>query len=232
MKYEDFTIILPTLNEGGNIKELLEYLIKNYDGITIMLVDDGSTDRTKEIAEGFTKQHVTVFDRQKQHRERGLTNSIVDGILKSRSKYVIVMDADFQHPPEIVRSIAHRLTTGYELVIAIRAKVEDWPLFRKIISRSLIYLGKFVLFAERKQSSNDIFSGFFGVRRETFLKYYEKNKKRFVGDGYKVLFDFLKCVNKGMISIYEIPYTFVGRKEGKSKAGMKQGMAVLRSYFS
>lgn len=232
--YSEFTVVLPTLNEEKTIGEMLRRTLRSYDGCSIIVVDDGSDDLTSDIVKGFVKQNrrVKLFDRSIVGLERGLTASVVYGIVKSRTKYVIVIDADLQHPPEKIKDIAGKLSSGYDLAVANRAKVTDWAVYRKIISRAFMYAGKIILFAEAKETCVDIFSGFFGMKRDVFLSVYRKNRHRFVGEGYKVLFDFLKCIDRGTLRIGNVPFVFNTRRFGSSKASIGQGMALLKSFVT
>lgn len=225
--------MIPTLNEEKNIGELLKRITAGYPGMAVIVVDDGSRDKTLKIAGSarFRKQ-VKILDRKAKKRPRGLTASVIDGILESRSEYAIVIDADMQHPPERIKNIAAMLSAGSDLAVANRARVTDWSAYRKIISRVFMYTGKIILFITAKETCVDIFSGFFGVRRSVFMSVYLKNRRRFVGNGYKVLFDFLKCVDRGTLSISNVPFVFHIRRFGASKAGTAQGIALLRSFFS
>jgi dolichol-phosphate mannosyltransferase len=232
--YSEFTIILPTLNEEKTIGEMLRRILRSYRGCSVIVVDDGSEDLTREIVKGFAKQNhrVRLLDRSLMGLERGLTASVIYGILKAGTKYVIVIDADLQHPPEKIRDVAQKLGSGYDLVVANRAKVTNWAAYRKIISRAFMYAGKILLFVEARETCVDIFSGFFGIRRAVFLSVYRRNRKRFVGEGYKVLFDFLKCVDRGTLKIANVPFVFNIREAGSSKASIAQGMALLRSFLT
>ncbi|MEM0094544.1 MAG: glycosyltransferase [Candidatus Micrarchaeaceae archaeon] len=232
MDYKNVTVVLPTLNEEATIGLLIRYLIREYRGIRIIVVDDGSKDGTKKIVNRFSKRSVEFFDRHAAHLKRGLTFSIIDGILRAKTKYVIVMDADMQHPPEKIKALAECLERGYDLAVAVRRTVKGWQFYRKLISKTLIYIGYFILSIRGKSMCDDIFSGYFGVRRSMFSYIYKKNSERFVGEGYKVLFDLLKCIDKGSIRICNVPFTFRLRKSGRSKAGLKQGLALIKSFFS
>jgi len=86
---------------------------------------------------------------------------VIDGIYASKTKYVIVMDADMQHPFEVIKEIKKKFDEGYNLVVATRASVKNWALHRKIISRLLIYIGYLVLYLEGSARCEDIFSGLF-----------------------------------------------------------------------
>lgn len=232
--YKKFTVVLPTLNEKRTIGEIVRYITRNYAGSKVLVVDDGSSDGTKEMVLDISKENadVSLFDRHAKGLARGLSASIIDGIMHSGTEYVIVMDADMQHPPGKIQDIAVKLMEGNDLVVANRAKVNNWALYRKIISRVLMYTGKIVLFIRAKETCVDIFSGYFGIRREIFDDVYGKNRRRFVKEGYKTLFDFLKCVERGKLMIANVPFVFHTREFGKSKASTKQGLAVLKSFTS
>jgi len=234
MNYSAYTLIIPTLNEESTIGLLIKYVLSHYHGMHVLVMDDGSTDNTAEIVRRIAKSNAEVkfIDRRAQGLQRGLTASIVHGISIANTKYAIIIDADLQHPPEVIGKIAQCLEKHNDLVIATRASVTDWPLFRRIVSKSLMLVGVFVLFLRSAQQSSDIFSGFFGVRSSFFMRVYKANKNRFIGNGYKALFDLLKCVHKGSVRVCEVPYVFNSRKEGKSKAGVKQALALLKSFVS
>lgn len=234
MNYDDFTIVLPTLNEEGTIGVLIRRLLAQYRGISVVVVDDGSSDgtRAKVMAISRKERRVRFIDRAGKHRERGLTASAVDGILESKTRFCIVMDADLQHPADVIRFMAPKLERGYGLVVATRADVKDWELYRKLISKTLIWIGYAILIASGRSRCNDIFSGFFGVDRKLFAKTYNDNRSRFVGGGYKILFDFLKCTRDGEVKMDQVPYSFGVREHGNSKAGFRQGMLLFKSFFT
>ncbi len=230
MNFADTTLVLPTLNEARNISKVISGVRNNFDGIRIIVVDDGSTDSTKEEVAKF--KGVGFFDRSKRNLGKGLTASIIYGITHSKTKFVIVMDADLQHPFEKIKNIHSNLLNGSNLCVGTRKKVEEWPLYRQIISKTLMKLAELTLAARNAESCDDVFSGFFGVERTLFLDIYSSNKKRFVGYGYKVLFDFLKCIPKHTLRMSEISYTFRNRKYGTSKASLPQAVALLRSFLT
>ncbi len=234
MQYNEFTVVLPTLNEGKNIAELISNLKKRYRGVSVIVADDGSKDNTVEEAKRMNKLYgnVKVIERKKLRRDKGLTASVIDGIKECRTKYAVVMDADLQHPYQVVGKIAERLYDGDKITVGIRAEVEDWPFYRKFVSKTLILVGYAVLFVRRSQSCGDIFSGFFGVERDFFLEVYSKNKGRFIGRGFKVLFDLLKCIRRNSVQASDVPYVFRNRKFGESKAGAGQVLDLVRSFVS
>ncbi len=232
MNYSDFTVVIPTLNEEGNIAMLMERLTAAYSGLSIIVVDDDSEDRTSKIVRDFSKKNRRVTLIERKGKPRGLTASAAEGIMAAKTKFALVMDADMQHPIGAIKSIAIKLRSGNDLVIGVRADVKDWALYRKIISKTLITVAYAILIVSGKSRSKDIFSGFFGVDRRLFAQVYSRNRKRFVQGGYKILYDFLKCMRHKEMRIGEVPYSFGHREFGMSKAGFKQGMLLFKSFAS
>jgi hypothetical protein len=93
-------------------------------------------------------------------------------------------------------------------------------------------MGNAVLRAQGSTTSSDIFSGYFGIEKKYAERIIRNNNKRFVGEGYKFLFDLLKCIPAGKTKIEEVPYIFKARLSGSSKAAIGQGVALLKSYLS
>lgn len=212
-----FSIILPTYNEAENIKILIPMLIDiwnskgfNYE---IIVVDDNSPDGTAEVAMEFSKVlPVRVFIRS--HR-LGLSSAIIYGANKAVYNYVIVMDADLQHPPEKTIDIAYLLSRGCDIVVASRYHVEGgiegWNKLRFLESKIATYLAHILLPATRKTS--DPMSGFFGCKKEYLLD------PRIKPMGYKILIEIL-CLNPNA-RVCDIPYKFKSRLHGKSKLSSK-----------
>lgn len=224
--FNDLNIIIPTLDEAENIGELLNQIIKLYPGAHITVVDDGSKDGTQSIVQ--RTKGVKLIDRKLQ-KIKGLTVSVMDGIMDSKQPYFIVMDADFQHPLYQVVNIYHTIIEGNQIVIGTRNQVlSDWPLSRRIVSKSAIFLGTMRLLISGKYYK-DVVSGFFGGYtapiKETIIKHGDK----FEMEGYKVLFDILKYIKEPTVDY--VKYDFGSRGAGSSKMGKKQVLCYFRSLF-
>lgn len=231
MTFKDFTIITPTLNEEENIGELISFLIKKYPGIQIIVCDDGSKDKTKEIVQSFSFKNKNVkLLKSDSDSIHGICRRVIEGAKNVKTKYLIVMDADFQHPPEKIGEIAKNLEQGWELVIGTRKKVKNWRFDRKLMSWLATWLGKVILFLKRKKIPKDILSGFFGIKTEIFNWATETYPQKFELPGYKVLFDLLKILPND-IKIKEVYYVFGQRKKGQSKIKTKHIILFLKSLF-
>lgn len=223
--WSSHTVLIPTLNEEENIGPLLEYLILLYPGLNIIVVDDGSHDRTREIAK---KKGVFVLDRSKKV-PKGICASVIDGASHVTTENFIVIDGDFQHPPEKIKEIVEMLSSA-EVVIGTRTKVaSDWPLFRRLMSTVATFLGRLRLLT-KPWKSGDIMSGFFGIRKQLFLATYHLHNYGYELEGYKVLFNTLKYLPLGT-RVAEVPYVFGERKRGHSKINNKQVWLYLKSLL-
>ena len=116
--YNDVTVIIPTLNEGRSIGDLLSSIVALYPEVHCLVADDGSIDRTKEVVLGLHKgnPNVMLLDRSKEP-VKGLTASARDGIYCCKTPYFVVMDGDTQHPPEYIRECVANLVMGSDFCI-------------------------------------------------------------------------------------------------------------------
>jgi len=225
MDYSHTTIIIPTLNEEDNIGKLISMLQWFYPHAQIIVSDEGSKDNTRDIAR---KAKAKILNREFKPIH-GLCASVVDAAKITKTKFIVVIDADFQHPPEKIKDIIEELKSN-DIVIGKRAKIdENWPWHRKLISKTAIYLGQLRL-SKKQFKCTDVMSGFFGIRTRTFQEIISQHENKFELTGYKVLFDTLKYAPKET-KVTEIEYEFKTREHGKSKMGIKQIFAYFKSLF-
>ncbi len=227
--YSDLTIIIPTLNEKENISDLIKILENKYNKVKIIISDDGSIDNTKEVIDKLIKKNKNIkFLNRKNKKVHGITASIINALIFVNTNKIIVMDGDMQHPPYMVKKIFEELDNN-DIVVATRTYVKNWGLKRKIISRVANYFVYIVFLLRRKQIIKDMMSGFFGIKTQIFKKIVKAKQKKFVGEGYKILVDILRLLNK-KVNIQEINYTtFHYRKKGKSKLNYWQFFNLIKS---
>ena len=117
------SIIIPTYNEAENIVQVLksidEYLPKNIV-VEAIVVDDNSPDGTGKVVENYINdaQNETGYSINVLHRKTksGLSSAILDGIQRSSSEIVVVMDSDFSHPPKIIPQLVEEIRiSDYDL---------------------------------------------------------------------------------------------------------------------
>ncbi|MCS7106493.1 MAG: glycosyltransferase family 2 protein [Acidilobaceae archaeon] len=209
------TVVIPTYNEAENVPKLIPALRRALEGIDyeLLFVDDDSPDGTWRIVEEEQRKDARVRLLRRVGR-RGLGSAIVEGIRAARGEFVVVMDADFQHPPELVPLLLREAERGAEVVVASRYRqgggVRGWSLARRVISWGASLLA-YLLLGEARKTSDPV-SGFFLVKRGLNMEGVE-------GRGYKVLLEIL-AANPGA-KVAEVPYVFSPRAAGRSKLGAR-----------
>lgn len=221
-KYK-FSIVLPVLNEGNNIKKLIlliKLYLKNYK-YELIFVDDNSSDNTKKIIKKYISNKIKYFLRKKNN---DLTLSCFLGIQKSKYQNIIIMDSDLQHHPRYLpKMISLYFKRKLDFVVAVRNFNEDVGLgfIRKFSS---IFLSKiFNYFLGYKVS--DPMSGFFMFRKLIYYKY----KNYLFGKGWKILADLI--YNKKNFFIQELPIKFLRRFKNKSKINFKVLANIIKLFF-
>lgn len=156
------SIVIPVYNEESGLAFTLESLrqIGLLNECEIVVVDDGSTDSTAEIAERFGGVRVV------RHRvNKGYGAALKTGIRAARAPKVVVLDGDGQHPAGSVRELI-RMLDEYVLVIGERDK-ESFQHRSRVAGKALIRLLAEYLFEQRIPDYN---SGFRGFRRQAILR--------------------------------------------------------------
>jgi dolichol-phosphate mannosyltransferase len=218
-------LVIPTLNEAGNIPVLLNRIHQSLStaGIDyeILVVDDNSQDGTADVVNECAEKdsRVRLFVRK---GARGLAGAVIHGWEHTDADLLGVIDADLQHPPEVLPSLLEPVLADADIAIASRYAhgngVGEWSRFRLFVSRAGI-LATAPL--QRKDLRvKDPLSGFFVVRRECI------EGLELQPEGFKIL---LEILVKGRIrKAVEVPFQFGNRHAGKSKADFK----VALQYFS
>lgn len=210
------SIVVPTFNERDNVFLIAERIgnVLSKEIYEIIFVDD-STDVTPEKLEQLAKADSHV---RYEHRinERGLGTAVVRGFELARGDVITVMDADLQHPPEMLLPMLAEIKSGADIVIPSRfvpgGDDGGLNLVRKLISATARYMGKIMLKAIRP--INDPTSGFF-MFRQSVIKGVELKPI-----GWKILIEVL--VRGNYERIIEIPYRFHARAAGESKMSLKE----------
>lgn len=213
---KSFALVIPTLNEAGNIDKILGALTgvlgnTNYE-YQITVVDDGSTDGTIEkVREWNTRDsRVRLISRI---GERGLAGAVLHGWSQTPASLLGVIDADLQHPPELLPELLKQVENA-DIAIASRYASRDgvkgWNPIRAAVSR-LTTLAAAPLIHKKDLQVSDPMSGFFVIHRRCI------EGLTFQTSGFKLLLEIL--VRGRIRKVREIPYHFGLRHAGRSKAG-------------
>ncbi|MFC2152102.1 glycosyltransferase family 2 protein [Bacteroidota bacterium] len=131
------SIIIPVFNEEGCISLLVKKVIEIvqiYYDYEVLLIDDGSTDKTLQILKKLNSENQKIkyisFSRNFGHQ-----SALRAGIKKATGECIISLDADFQHPPELIPEMIEKWKEGYDIVYTLRRDNIKIPFFKKFTAR-------------------------------------------------------------------------------------------------
>ncbi len=138
MKRPTLSLVIPIYNEeeilpelGRRLKELFADLPAVGDSWEVVLVNDGSVDRSlqllRELAREDSRFKVISFSRNFGHQV-----AITAGIDRAEGDAVVIMDADLQDPPEVVREMVDRWQAGHDVVYGVRRSRSGETWFKKV----------------------------------------------------------------------------------------------------
>jgi len=218
-------LVVPALREAENIRTLLDRIRASLDPLglpyEIIVVDDDSRDGIDTIVQEIAAADPCVRMLVRAG-ERGLGSAVLYGWQHSDADVLGVIDADLQHPPELLPELWKAVESGSDVVLASRyapqGGLDNWHPARHRLSRMMIWL----TYPLQKPGIpvKDPMAGFFMVRRSCFKNVELHNR------GFKILLEIL--VRGKVRSVREIPFTFGPRRAGVSKASLKVGL----EYFA
>ncbi|AOL95235.1 glycosyltransferase family 2 protein [Porphyrobacter sp. LM 6] len=212
----DLAIILPTLNERGNLAPLIARIdaaIGAGFGWEVIIVDDDSRDGTADEARALALVDPRVRVIQRIGR-RGLASAAIEGFCATPAPFVAVMDADHQHDPALLPGMLASLKAGEaEICVASRfaegASTADWAEpGREKLSTYANALARKLTGVEL----TDPMSGYFMLPAATARALVP----RLSGIGFKILLDLLATSDTPM-RVKEFPLQFAARRTGESK---------------
>lgn len=227
VNHVDLTIIIPTYNERDNVRIITARIqqVLSHEQYTyeLLFVDDSSDDTPQILARLSRKlPNVTYLHRTK---ERGLASAVVQGFKAARGEHIIVLDADLQHPPELIPLMVKRLATA-DIVVPSRfiAGGSDGGLnwLRKFISWTARTIGRLAI--SKLRHISDCTSGYFGLNRSVI------DGVLLAPIGWKILMEVL--VKGRYQRVHEIPYVFTARTGGQSKMSFTEQRNYLRHIIA
>jgi dolichol-phosphate mannosyltransferase len=228
---EKLALVIPTLCEAENIGRMLDrvrfVLEPLHIPYEILVVDDDSPDGTGATVSRIAREdpRVRLLVRK---GERGLSGAILYGWQHTDATVLGVMDADLQHPPELLPQLVFAMREGRDLVIGSRytpgGDLGQWNPIRRLLSAAAVWV---TLPLQRPRlRTMDPMSGFFMVRRRCLPEI------DFQRSGFKLLLEIL--VRGHCESVKEVPFAFGLRYRGASKANFKvawdYGLLLARLY--
>lgn len=223
----EFSIIIPSRNEGTNVETMVSRILNTLGAVgsyEILFVDD-STDDTPEILARLSRRDSRV---RYIHRQdgTGLGTAVLEGFRRAAGQWFIVMDADLQHPPEVLADVIREMRQGEAEVIIPSRFVPGGSdgglnLWRKFVSWTARMMARILIGSVRPIT--DPTSGFFAVRREV------AESAELDPIGWKILLEIL--VRCRYTRVTELPYAFQARDLGSSKFNLKEQWHYLLHLF-
>ena len=225
-------VVVPTRNEADNVGRLISELGRALEHVDaeIIIVDDSDDETPQRVAEAAqtSSLRVGLIWRRPGERDGGLGGAVITGLAATAAPYVVVMDGDLQHPPELVPELLRQTDSNdLDLVLASRflTPQEGGGLSRArtLLSRGLIGATR-LLFPRRLAGVSDPLTGFFCIRRRRI------DLAKLHCDGFKILLAIL--LQTPGLRVGQTPFVFGRRAEGTSKASMRElgryGRLLLR----
>jgi len=218
------SVVVPTYREVENIP----LLVPRVDGVfraaalegEVLIVDDDSRDGTVEVVDAMVRRGLPVRLIVRKD-ERGLSTAVLRGFDESSGEFLVCMDADLSHPPEVIPRMIEMLRDGQaEFVIGSRycpggSTDAAWGLFRWLNSRVAMML------AWPLVRLYDPMAGFFALPRQVYRRGARMNPI-----GYKIALELIvKCRCR---RIREVPIHFADRRLGRSKLNLREQINYLR----
>lgn len=220
------SVVIPTRNEAGNIGPLVRRITDAAADIVeeIIFVDD-SDDKTPQVIDRVatgSQLPVRLIHRRPGSRDGGLGGAVIQGISEAKCDWVLVMDGDLQHPPEVVPDLVNAMNEGADVAIASRRhaglRAANAGPFRRFVTSLASSVTKAV-FPMRLTDVSDPLTGFFLVDRRRIPAGLRP-------DGFKILLEILVAGEK--LEAVEIGFDFGDRVSGRSKASLKEGVRFVK----
>lgn len=225
----DALVIIPTYNEADNIGQVMELVLAQSPPISILVVDDNSSDGTAELVRSKMEEHPGRIHLIERSGKLGLGTAYLRGFRYALSRdfpYICEMDADLSHDPddlprliESVRADDVDLAIGSRYVEGVR--VINWPLSRLVLSYSAGIYTRTIT----RLPILDVTAGFKCFHRKV-LEALPLNRVN--SDGYAFQVEMHYRTWRAGFCIKEIPVIFTERTEGESK--MRREIVVEAAF--
>ena len=210
-----FLAISPTYNERKNIQELINRVLKSYDKIELLIVDDNSPDGTGEFVKSYLKTNNRIHILERSEK-LGLGTAYCAGFLwalENNYDRIIQIDADLSHNPNDIERLINESMTS-DLVIGSRyingVNVVNWPLRRLFLSYSANLYSRLITGLPIADST-----GGFKCFNSNVLKSIDLTRINSEGYSFQIEMNFKTWING--FKIKEIPIIFTDRTIGQSK---------------
>jgi glycosyltransferase involved in cell wall biosynthesis len=216
------SVVVPAYNEEATLAAVVEKLLKVPHLLEVVVVDDGSTDRTPEVASLLADSHPLV--RVARHeRNRGKTEALKTGFALTRGSIVVVQDADLEYDPAEIPLLILPIVNGHADVVygsrfLVRRATRVLYFYHYLANKSLTFISNSLT----NLNMTDIETGYKAFRGEII------RNMRITSRGFGFEVEVTAKVAKLRCAIYEVPISYYGRtyEDGK-KVGLADGLQAL-----
>ena len=212
-------ILMPTLDEKENLEKLIPAIFGLMPDISVLVVDDNSSDGTQELIEKLKQNYGNLFILSRTSNY-GYGRSSIEGfkwVLERDYGFLVTMDADFSHDFNVVPALLKDLE-NYDISVGSRyvqgGGVKNWSFFRQMLSKFANFYVKTIL----DLPIMDATTGFNAYRADILRKI---NLDEINSDGYAFLVELKFRLIKAGCGVVEYPILFSERREGQSKMSSK-----------
>jgi undecaprenyl-phosphate 4-deoxy-4-formamido-L-arabinose transferase len=131
---QNVSVLIPVYNSEKTIVDLCNYLMKlfaDYENFQVVLVNDGSRDNSGQLCRQLCKDYPGIVFYLELSRNFGEHNALMAGLHYVTGEYCVMMDDDFQNPPEEARKLTDEIRKGFDVVYTYSEKRND-PLLRRL----------------------------------------------------------------------------------------------------
>lgn len=169
------SVVIPAFNEEHNLRagvldQVNDYLSNKSYTWEVLIVDDGSEDKTAEIAKSYVKNHKKFKFLEEPHRGKGGT--VIAGMLAANGEHVLFTDMDQSTPINELEKVFPKFKEGYDIVIGSRVGREGAPTIRKIMAYGFAFLRLIIL----RLPFRDTQCGFKAFNKRAVEKIFSKMK--------------------------------------------------------
>lgn len=215
------SVIVPMYNEENAVGKVLKSLtlLEKKMPLEIIAVDDGSTDKTREVVRTFPS--VTLVCHPKN---LGKGKAIVTSLSKSRGQIVVIQDADLEYPPEEIPKLVKPIITGKaDVVFGSRflGQANNMGSTHRFGNR-ILSLASNLLFSTQL---TDVMTGHKAFSRKCI------DSIKLTEDGFGIEIEITAKILKNGWTCIELPIIYAYRTHGKAKIGYSDGVKCLVKLF-
>jgi dolichyl-phosphate beta-glucosyltransferase len=208
-KKMEISIVIPAYNEekriGKTLKKVYEYFKEKKIEFEIIVVDDGSNDKTVEIVEKFSfdKKEIRIL---KHEKNMGKGAAVKTGILNAKGELILFTDADLSTPIEEFEKLKKEIENGYDIAIGSRGLKDSkivipQPFYRRIIGKIFPFLVRLIVINDFKDTQ----CGFKLFKKEAGKKIFSQLKT----NGFAFDVEVLARGKKENFKIIEVPVVWI-----------------------